>query len=552
MAVVQISRIQVRRGQKNQGSGLPQLASGELGWAIDTREMYVGNGAVSEGAPAVGNTKILTQYDNIFALANSYAYRADDAFIQTGSTSVSPVLRTLQDRLDDRVSVRSFGVTGDSSQAAKVPLQRAIDQLYLNSATKGSEKSRVVLHLEAGIYSIDGTVYIPPNATIKGAGVDKTVIRCSASAAILQTVNDSSTVGSYADDSSSTFNNQARNITISDLTLESTTGNLGLNLVSCRNSLFENIKIIGTWSSGDTIDTSFDTNIGLRIDSLSGAVESSNNKFVNCAITKWGYGIMSNFDINHNVFDRCNFEVLGNGVNFGVDMILGSPAQGREKGPSNNIVCNCKFFDVNRYGIWIENGEYNTSKGNSFESVGNEGGTEAQAVYSILKFNKNGNQSINDYFARTKALSYDPLNLYGKAYVPEIEGVVDYTSGYHHSLSFNQALDPGTRLFKLPGFGHQSFILDYHMVSSNYEMQRVGQIKISVEPRATPSLMITDDYDFTGDVTYEDSISFTAAILDEDSDLTNDSIGVNVISNMPSNDTTTIRFTIKVVKSNIA
>ena len=42
MAVVQISRIQIRRGQKNQGTGLPQLSSGELGWAIDTQEMFVG------------------------------------------------------------------------------------------------------------------------------------------------------------------------------------------------------------------------------------------------------------------------------------------------------------------------------------------------------------------------------------------------------------------------------------------------------------------------------------------------------------------------------
>ena len=42
MAVVQISRIQMRRGQKNAGSGLPQLASGEIGWAVDTQEMYIG------------------------------------------------------------------------------------------------------------------------------------------------------------------------------------------------------------------------------------------------------------------------------------------------------------------------------------------------------------------------------------------------------------------------------------------------------------------------------------------------------------------------------
>ena len=44
MAVVQISRIQIRRGQKNLGSGLPQLASGEFGWAVDTQELYIGNG----------------------------------------------------------------------------------------------------------------------------------------------------------------------------------------------------------------------------------------------------------------------------------------------------------------------------------------------------------------------------------------------------------------------------------------------------------------------------------------------------------------------------
>ena len=45
MAVVQISRIQVRRGRINSGTGLPQLASGEMAWAIDSQELYIGNGA---------------------------------------------------------------------------------------------------------------------------------------------------------------------------------------------------------------------------------------------------------------------------------------------------------------------------------------------------------------------------------------------------------------------------------------------------------------------------------------------------------------------------
>ena len=84
MAIVSISRIQIRRGRKNQGSGLPQLAGGELGWAVDTQELYIGNGAVSEGAPAVGNSKILTEHDNLFELSDQYTYKCIDHLIQIG------------------------------------------------------------------------------------------------------------------------------------------------------------------------------------------------------------------------------------------------------------------------------------------------------------------------------------------------------------------------------------------------------------------------------------------------------------------------------------
>ena len=56
MAIVSISRIQIRRGRKNQGSRLPQLAGGELGWAVDTQELFIGNGAVTKVHP-VGNQK---------------------------------------------------------------------------------------------------------------------------------------------------------------------------------------------------------------------------------------------------------------------------------------------------------------------------------------------------------------------------------------------------------------------------------------------------------------------------------------------------------------
>ena len=116
MAVVQISRIQVRRGQKNTGTGLPQLASGELAWAVDTQELFIGNGSVSEGAPYVGNSKILTTNDNILDLFEQYQYKRADTTIQTGDDSNYPILRSVQERLDERVSAAEFGIDSGGIQ----------------------------------------------------------------------------------------------------------------------------------------------------------------------------------------------------------------------------------------------------------------------------------------------------------------------------------------------------------------------------------------------------------------------------------------------------
>jgi hypothetical protein len=55
--IVQISRIQHRRGKR---TDLPQFAAGELGWVIDEQRLFIGNGTVADGAPAVGNTEIVT------------------------------------------------------------------------------------------------------------------------------------------------------------------------------------------------------------------------------------------------------------------------------------------------------------------------------------------------------------------------------------------------------------------------------------------------------------------------------------------------------------
>ena len=46
MAVTQISKITVRRGKR---ANLPQLSYGEIGWAVDTRQLFIGNGSLTDG-----------------------------------------------------------------------------------------------------------------------------------------------------------------------------------------------------------------------------------------------------------------------------------------------------------------------------------------------------------------------------------------------------------------------------------------------------------------------------------------------------------------------
>ncbi|MBE27466.1 MAG: hypothetical protein CMN33_07260 [Saprospirales bacterium] len=539
MAVVQISRIQVRRGQKNAGAGLPQLSSGELGWAIDSRELYIGNGSVAEGSPAVGNTKILTQYDDIFSLADTYTYRVADGYLQTGSSSASPVERTLQARLDDMVSIRAFGLTGIASDDATAGLQRAVDQLFLNDATKTNESSKVVLYLEPGIYSITGTIHIPPQANIVGAGPDKTIIRNSGAGPIFDTVTSDSTPGTpnYA----STSVNQSKNLRIENLTLDTTALNKGLDLQSCTDSYFYNIDVTGAWTNSDSV---VDANIGIQMTSLSGIIETKNNTFQNVRVAGFSYAVESVWDINNNIFDKCTFDILGYGITFGKGMTLGG--QGKLTGPSKNTVANSTFNRVNKQAIYIEQGEYNHSKSNKFTSCGNEDGTEGQPVTSIIKFNKNTNNSDGDYFSRTKALSYNQDFINNVAYIPEVEGNSIYTQGYHSVVSIGQGT--GIKTFRLPGSEHQSYDIDYLITATNFEAVRSGTLTITQENFGTPALTVSDDYNYSGNATYEDDIIFNATLIDEDSDLTNETISVNITS---INLIAEMKFTIRCKQSNI-
>jgi len=520
VAVVQISRIQIRRGQKNTGTGLPQLASGELGWAIDSQELYIGNGAVSEGAPAVGNTNILTEHSNLFEFADSYTYESDSGVIQTGASSSSPIERSLQDRLDDIVSVKAFGCNGDGTDCT-TELQRAIDQLFINPATKGSTSSRVILHFEPGTYAVNGTIYVPPYATLRGAGSDKVVIEQTTDASVFQTVNESSTPGTPANDSTSTTLNQARFVEITGMTLDTNGAQPALALNSCVDSHFEDLKITGTFTSGDTIT---DSSVGIKLSALSTAVTCKNNIFKNIRISGFAYGIESKYDIVNNQFDNCNLQSLGYGIVFGKDISLGLP--GEVTGPLHNTISNSYFYNIDRKGLWINSGTHNVSFNNKFIQVGNEGGTEGNATHSVIHFDDLYNISDNDYFERTNDLSFNQLFITGVPFVPTIEGHTFSENSFTSRVNVGQQTSP-VRLFRLPADDNRIYKIEYWYRSDVYNALRAGELTI-VYDNTTDDFALSDEYDYTGDFAYRDRLKFNALSADEDFDATNETLLITV------------------------
>lgn len=85
MAIVQISQITNRKGL---AVDLPQLAGAELGWSTDTRQLFIGNGTIEDGAPVIGNTEILTEFSDISTLiANIGQLQLGTYIIKAGQTA---------------------------------------------------------------------------------------------------------------------------------------------------------------------------------------------------------------------------------------------------------------------------------------------------------------------------------------------------------------------------------------------------------------------------------------------------------------------------------
>jgi hypothetical protein len=496
VAVVQISKIQVRRGQKNSNSGVPQLSSAEFAWAVDTQELYIGNGSVQEGAPYVGNTKILTEHDNILDLATSYQFASNDTSITLS------VPRSLQAKADEYVSVLDFGAVGDGSTDNVSAFETAFEQLFRNA----NEDYKKVLMVPNGDYLFSSDLEIPSGVILRGE--TQLGAKLIINNRNIQFVT--STGASFALFDSS---NRPTNIEISNLTIQRTTGQVVLSGVA--NSLIKNVKFLGEYELGDSV-TSIDTEapavfwlnnlIGTRVQDVTfdSCVFESNSLSVKCSQS-------TAFDSNV-YFKNCDFFINHTGI-----YVSGVVGQGNKW-----IINDCNFEEIARQAFKSSNGKGTKIQRCKFENVGNDTNDASSPVEPMVYFGeKTGNLVLNSISNRQQEAGITTSNL-----TPAVNEVWngDKVSFIDRNIATLFISDSFRPLSVFSAFNKYIYV-DYFMTLGSYS--RVGTLIITLGDDIT-ELSIADNYSYSSPggsspgTALMTNFEFTAELKDND-DNTGDS-----------------------------
>jgi hypothetical protein len=181
VAVIQISRIQHRRGLE---ADLPNLASAELGYSVDTRKLYIGNGTIEEGAPSLGRTEILTQYS---ILDFTSAINANIAALQQGLTLTNSNLVAVSNRVL-ALEAQSFGYYTQT-------LFPNVNNI--NITTISNSSSTISYSIAQGTAERSGTITLARANSV--VAVDETYSENSSTDVVFNiTANTTTTVWNYA------------------------------------------------------------------------------------------------------------------------------------------------------------------------------------------------------------------------------------------------------------------------------------------------------------------------------------------------------------------
>lgn len=412
MAIVQISQITNRKGLQ---IDLPQLAGAELGWSIDERRLFIGNGTLEDGAPVIGNTEILTEFSDIFALQASYTYKGEAAgyTVQTGPTPSTPITQSLQSWLDQFATVKDFGATGDGLTDDTEAINRALYQLFCREANPQIRRS---LFFPAGVYRVTETILIPPYATLWGEGADGSVIR-------LDNSNDDSTLNAFVARTADSLQQYGVNIgangatapeyiTIYNLGFENldTTTNVFL-VEDASNITFRNVNFMGPLAQANLITDGPDS-AGVRFASTPSLV-CNQIVFDTCRFSGTTYGIntateQAGSDQEVKGVTVCNsqFDTLHQGILLGTE----TPAVA---GATGFRIASNVFDNIYNQGIIFGDVELNATGHNIFYDVGNHFAGASNPETVIIDIQSDNNVSISDLFERADAFAtvYPRINI---------------------------------------------------------------------------------------------------------------------------------------------
>jgi hypothetical protein len=466
MAVVQISRIQVRRGRKNDGIGVPQLSSGELAWAVDSQELFVGNGSVAEGAPYVGNTKILTEHDNILELATSYTFAGSDASI------VNSVPRSLQTKLDEYVSVLDFGAVPDGSTDCVTAFLNAFEDLFKNSDSKFKKK----LFVPNGTYLFTSDLRIPSTAIIEGENIENTILQIDSNN-ILFVTEDGLEIGDF------TSVNRPSNIKISNLTVSRSSGRLVVSGI--KDCSFQKIKFLGEYQLGDSAESIisrssavyWENNLeGIKVNNIifDGCIFQNHSLAVRCDQT---VSLETSIDFKNSVFNTCDMGIYINGV----------------LGQTNKwSVFDSKFLNIYNEAIHATNGRNFLISRSSFINCGNNSSLSEPAT-PVVSFGESFGNIVTDCsFNRHQNSSITAFN--STASIPEVENAsrASLIDKNYADIFLSDSFRPLAVFSATSRF----IFIDYTLNLGVHS--RTGTIKISITSDKDVA-SITDDYFYSSD-----------------------------------------------------
>ena len=527
MSIIQISKIQIRRGQTAQ-TNFPQLASGEFGWSIDQQELFIGNGSVAEGAPAVGNTKILTSSDinNLFLVGTvEYQYRGGEANPPlTGPDASHPTIRSIQDRLDDQNNLNNF-ITADDIDSGDytAAIQRAID---------ASTGTRAPIDLPAGTFTVTATIYIPPFAELRGAGTQKTFIINDSTSTIFQTQDADGRV--FGDGGMGSSDSWPRNVNISGITFFSP-GEVAdpiVRLDCLLDSTIKQCEFVGR-SINTTATSTMAAGIEIR---GQGAFNSDNILIEDCVFNKLSDAVVSNYDINDIKIVKNKFSELHRGVVLAEALTLSS---GSFTGPSNVSVIDNAFLKVNRQALYVgsSTGSNITSIDNTYENVGNGGSAQSdlEQAFDVMTFTTSGNTSQNDTFSRLAVVNSTVTNV-----KPVINGPATFNSQVSSIVPITGTNNDSNPLpvFRYPWSTStigQTIVIDYILSFPTDAVTRRGQLTVLVNS-TTP--VIRDEFSYVG--TTDGNVKFSVVV-----DQVHKLVVINRVHVTGSNGTLTYTYTVR-------